>query len=127
MKLSNNKNIIIGLACAVAVAAAWQMVGASTSTGSGSPLRWEHAQLRVQGDRIVFSQGTQESVVIAPSSKLGGGRTGGGRMLARYALETTAKRNHVVAALDVFGKKGWEVASVTSTGTEMVVLMKRPY
>ncbi len=117
---------LMALTCAVAIVAGWQMAGA-TSTESAFPLRWEYAQLRIQGDNIVFCQGTQESVVTTATGRLPSRRTGGGPNSARHVVKTSAKRNHVVAALDVFGREHWEVASVVSAGTEMVILMKRPY
>jgi len=60
---------IIGLTCAVTVVALWQGAGA-TGTNGGSRLRWEYAQLCVKGNKIVFCQGTQESVVTPPSERL---------------------------------------------------------
>ena len=129
MKTSDNRSIVIGLACAVTIIALWRAAGA-TNTQSGSPLRWEYAQLRIRGDSIVFCQGTKESVVTPATDRLSSRRTGGGSNSARYVVKTAAKRNHVVAAMDVFGEARWEVASVVSAGrggTEMVVLMKRQY
>lgn len=127
MKNLDNSGIIIGLACAVTVIALSPGAGATTGTESNLPLRWEYAQLRIQGDSIVFCQGTQESVVTPASSRLPDRRTGRGPNSAQYVVKRTNKRNHMVAALDVFGGERWEVASVMSAGTEMVVLMKRPY
>ena len=117
---------IIGVVCAVTVIALWQGAGAAGADGE-SRVRWEYAQFRVQGTRIVFCQGTQESIVIPASDRLPSRQSSGGPNTAQYVLKTTAKRNHTVASLDVFGREGWEAVSVTSVGTEMVVLMKRPY
>ncbi|MCD6365369.1 MAG: hypothetical protein J7M14_05785, partial [Planctomycetes bacterium] len=68
MKNLDNKGVIIGLACALMVIALWRGADA-TSAESGSPLRWEYAQLRIQGDNIVFSQGAQESIGAVFHSK----------------------------------------------------------
>ena len=117
---------IIGLTCAVTVVALWQGAGADGADG-GSRLRWEYAQLRVRGTKIVFCQGTQESVVTPASDRLPSRQISSGPNTARYVVNTAAKRNHAMASLDVFGREGWEAVSVISTETEMVVLMKRPY
>lgn len=117
---------IIGLTCAVTVVALWQGAGAGGTDSDLRP-RWEYAQFRVKGNNFVFCQGTQESVVTPPSDQLPSRRISSGPNTARYVVNTTAKRNHTVAALDVFGRDGWEAVSVTSAGAELTVLMKRPY
>lgn len=124
MKTLDHKSIVIGVLCAVAIVAAWR-VAAAPGAGGDSSSGWEYAQLRIQGDKIVFSQATRESVVTPATARLPSRRSGGEPNSSRYVLKTTAKRNHTVAAMDLFGKDGWEAVSVASVGAETVILMKR--
>ena len=122
------RNYVGWIALAVSAGAVAVMVfglsDAEARDSRGRP-RWEYGALRVSGEKIIFSQGMQETTLTPPTDSLPHRSTNPGPNTARYIQTIGAKRNHAMAALDVFDTLGWEAISFESTGGEMIVLMKR--
>jgi len=121
------KNLLWLVLAAGAGVALWSVAVANDDDERPRPPlpRWEYAQLLLEQGDPVFVQAERRSTVRPPTGRLSGAVLGGGRSETQYLLEHKKVRNVEVAALDLFGARGWQAVAVLPRDEGWMVLMRR--
>ena len=89
--------------------------------------RFEYAWLHVGQGPLVLVTAAQQAVVKPPVNPLPENVQTTDRAGARYTLDSRDVRDHPLAAMDLFGRQGWEAVTVVTKAKGYSVLMRRRF
>ena len=115
-------------AAAVLVVSAWAVRrGTSASTTPQPGTKWAYARVVIRGGTVTLHEAEKESTVQPPQNRLSGNIARGNISGDQYTMSSKVVRDNEIGALNLLGSQGWEAVSVTGTGNDRTILMKRPY
>lgn len=112
----------LGLALVAAVAW-WRPAQAQVSGGDG---RFEYAVLELDGPAPVLYEATREVTLVPPRDQPNPDARSLPQFVDQYSFATRNVRHDDVAALNVFGRMGWQLVNVTNDGTHRRAYLRRP-